>query len=38
MIGLVVLTLGAFLHQAAWSGEFDRRDVTFKSEGLKCAG
>lgn len=35
---VVALLLVAFLQTAGFCAEFDRRDVTFVSKGLKCAG
>ena len=37
LIGVFVLSLSVSLQQVAWGAEFERRDVTFKSQGLDCA-
>ncbi len=35
---VISMILAVLLPQAAWSAGFDRRDISFKSQGLKCAG
>jgi fermentation-respiration switch protein FrsA (DUF1100 family) len=34
----MVLTLVVSLQSVVWGADFERRDVTFKSQGLECAG
>lgn len=38
LLGLIVLLLASALPQAAWCCEYERHDITFKSQGLDCAG
>lgn len=36
--GVILLIITTLFNTWLWSAEFERRDVTFKSHGLKCAG
>ncbi len=36
--GLILLLFTTLFHTGLWGAEFERRDVTFDSHGLKCAG
>ena len=36
--GVVLLIITTLFQTGLWGAEFERRDVTFKSHGLKCAG
>jgi fermentation-respiration switch protein FrsA (DUF1100 family) len=37
LIGIIVLTLITLFPREGWCNDFERRDVTFKSQGLDCA-
>lgn len=36
--GVVLMLIITLFQHGAWSADFERRDATFKSQGLKCAG
>lgn len=38
LIGIIAILLVTLLQSEVWSANFKRRDITFKSQGLKCAG